>query len=177
MIDCDDDFKTVYFEKTLADILAVYVQDDPVAILDLNTNSEEVYKTIGDTYCVVRGVDSLNLTEEKTQTFNVKYDFITIFGSLPADESKYELLQVCNGLVKDHGSVIIDFSYCKFNEFFDSINEFVKYVKECNFVIESYMEFWGPGIPRFVLKKNFGQGHCNKIKKLYENDLEDMKSV
>lgn len=164
MADYKADFEAVQFESTLTDILTVIVQDDPVAILDLNIESEKSYRTIGDTYCTVQGVNSWDWGPQLASKTDTKYDLVTVFGSLPLDETKHEFLCACDKVTKDHGRVVMNFDHGTFGEVFESVGDFIKYVYACHFVIESYTEFWGRGTSRFVLKKDFGQGHCANVR-------------
>jgi hypothetical protein len=151
------------FESIREDVLDLYVQDEPIKVLNLDVDHEATAGQFGTATVLVYGVNSSDWPARGSEA-GVKYDLVTVFGSLPLDDSKHEFLCACDKVMNDHGRVLMNFDYGTFEGTCEGVGHFVRYVSGCNFVVESYKEFWGRGTSRFVLKKDFGQGHCANVK-------------
>lgn len=151
-------------ESIYDDVLKQYIQDELVSILDIDIKREVTSGDIGNISCVVYGVDSQSWGLQFATNIDTKYDLITIFGSFPLDDKKYDFLRACNKVVNDSGRVVLNFEHGTFADGFDGIKDFIECVRECNLVVESYKESLEEDVTRFVLKKNFGQGHCANVR-------------
>lgn len=152
------------FESIREDVLDLYFQDEPIRVLDLNLEHGVTAVQFGTATVLVYGVNSWDWGATEATKMTDKYDLVTVFGTLPLDETKDEFLQACEAVVTDHGRVLVNFDYGTFADSFDTVGEFVRWVHHCGFVVESYKEFWGRGTTRFTLQKDFGQGHCANVK-------------
>jgi hypothetical protein len=89
---------------------------------------------------------------------------VTVFHNLPVNESLYGFLNACFEVVADHGRVFFEFENKAFTERSESVKSFVESVAICNFVVDFFAENNDTNTVRFILRKNFGQGHCTNIR-------------
>jgi novobiocin biosynthesis protein NovU/D-mycarose 3-C-methyltransferase len=123
-------------------------------------------------------VDYWNLAT--AHKLNERYDLVTATNVFEALDSLVEFFTCCDIVLYDNGRLVLEFPYCERllqNTEFDTIHHehlnyftvtsFVTLADKCGFAVDSVEKkpIHG-GSLRFVLRKNFGQGHCRQVGEL-----------